>query len=815
MKLFAALVLIAVPAALVYLQFFGLDARLRERVAAALSGPAARVEIGRLRFSVFDGLLAEGVKVFRPGPGDELIAKVDEVALALNLASLVGRRVEVDAVRVENGEAAIPFAEDGREPDVVRVAGIAADVKLLPGQVFITSLEARLGDVRIALRGRLLNPEKLELPEPEGDHDPEAVARSVRRALAIFEEIRFEGSPQIEAEVSGNLADLATLRAEQVKVRLGAVKFRDFEFDDVSADGEYAEGGVRISNVDVSGPSANLKGSGTWLAEAESGSMTVSGSVAPEPILALVDASGATTGLVFGGEPKLGARVELKRRDGRLAWKAVGRAESGALEFKEIEVSNVTGSFSADGVRFFVQDLVVGVGSGTIAADVMGGPGGFQVRGDLDVDPLELMPVLGPKEREILGRMEFAENAVVEITLSGPELKFKSMTGDGTLRLGKTAMRGVWIDSAEARLVLADRAVRYDDFVVRKDGGVGTGTFTYDFGKQEVRLDGIESKGLDAPAVLMWVNPKISETVATYRFNRPPDVRLDGVIKMGDPGGNDLRIEVDAPGGMSYTLLKRDLEFGPTQGRVRVAGRQLTANVEKTTLYGGAAKIDASVSIDREDPSFSVAIALDDVDFAKLTDLYFGYDRSKGKLSGDYRFDASLRNPSMMVGRGRIRVDNGHVLEIPLFGPLSKVLDSIIPGAGHENARLATADFTVGRERLRTENLEIKGEGFEMAGEGSVGFPSGQLDLSMRINARGIPGIVLLPVSKLFEYQSNGTVSDPRWKPKLVPKEFWQVLGMEGEAEQRTDSEGVGEEPAKAAGTNFVPGRARGGGRKR
>ncbi len=201
----------------------------------------------------------------------------------------------------------------------------------------------------------------------------------------------------------------------------------------------------------------------------------------------------------------------------------------------------------------------------------------------------------------------------------------------------------------------------------------------------------------------------------------------------------------------------------------------------------------ASVSIDPDQPDFSVDVALDGVDFPALTKLYFGYDRSEGKLSGSYRFDASLRNPSQMVGAGTLRVEDGHVMEIPLFGPLWVVLDQIIPGAGHENADQAELDFTVARERIATKNLEISGAGFELAGEGSVGFPSGDLDLAVRINAKGIPGIVLFPVSKLFEYQSTGTVSEPDWKPKIVPKEFWDVLGMAGGSRGgANDADGAG-----------------------
>ena len=35
---------------------------------------------------------------------------------------------------------------------------------------------------------------------------------------------------------------------------------------------------------------------------------------------------------------------------------------------------------------------------------------------------------------------------------------------------------------------------------------------------------------------------------------------------------------------------------------------------------------------------------------------------------------------------------------------------------------------------------------------------------------QGLPGVLLFPVSKLFEYTSDGKLSKPTWRPKVVPK---------------------------------------------
>ena len=39
-----------------------------------------------------------------------------------------------------------------------------------------------------------------------------------------------------------------------------------------------------------------------------------------------------------------------------------------------------------------------------------------------------------------------------------------------------------------------------------------------------------------------------------------------------------------------------------------------------------------------------------------------------------------------------------------------------------------------------------------------------------RVNARSLPGIVLFPVSKLFEYAAEGKLSKPLWKLRVLTR---------------------------------------------
>jgi hypothetical protein len=135
-------------------------------------------------------------------------------------------------------------------------------------------------------------------------------------------------------------------------------------------------------------------------------------------------------------------------------------------------------------------------------------------------------------------------------------------------------------------------------------------------------------------------------------------------------------------------------------------------------------------------------------------------------MSGEYDFTGLGDNARMMRGTGKIRVNNGDIFAIPIFGPLSRLIGAIIPGTGYSVAHNATATFNVKDGTIRTDDFKVNGKLFGMLGHGDVHFLDDKLDFDVRINANIPGGIVLAPVYKLFEYKGEGSLSKPNWHPK-------------------------------------------------
>lgn len=768
-----------VPAALVYFQFVGFNAGWREKVAGALGGSGFAVEIQRLTFQPFDGIVAEGVNVRqRRAPGRQL-AKVDRLIVSPNVAQLLRGRVLIDRLNLENTTVTIPFADDGRKPDTVVIRDISAAILSGSGQVTITHAECRFEDIQIVVRGHLLLPAGTALRRSTNDENPAASIATIRTVLSALRRFEFsDPKPRLEIEVSGDLSQPETIGAESVTLRAGRVRYGGLSFDRVMLDGRYVDRAVRVTNLRASGPSGVVQAAGSWNLNDGSGQLDLNGRLAVAPIIALTGRGDLAAAVAFDRPPAVEAALTVTPgADGRPSIAVVGQVSAENVHAKKVDVRRFSTAFAWRDGRLFLQDVDVQSATGTVRAEVMLAPGDFRLKLDAAADPREFIEFFGPNERKIIELLSFKDVPRVTLRLAGERPKTDAVSGSGHITLGRSAMRDSWVDEGEADLIVADRALAYRNLSLRKGRQKATGGFVYDMGRQEVRLENIRSTFYPAD-VLMWVDPRIAATVAVYRFRGPPNIRADGLTHMKDPSKNDLRVEVSAPAGLTYELLARDLTFGPMQGTVRLLGQKVLADIDRAELYGGQVKLGAQVSIAPGDPGFAAQVAVDRIDFPALTRLYFGYSKSEGLMSGRYAFEASLREPAKMRGSGSIRVEDGHVMAIPVFGPLSEIISLVIPGAGHESARLATADFTIADQLIRTRNLDIQGAGFELFGDGTVGFPSGKMDLAVRINARGIPGIVLFPVSKLFEYVSTGTVSDPQWRPKVIPREFFDVLGM-------------------------------------
>jgi len=321
------------------------------------------------------------------------------------------------------------------------------------------------------------------------------------------------------------------------------------------------------------------------------------------------------------------------------------------------------------------------------------------------------------------------------------------------------------MNSADSKIHFAEGPLSCEEFHVARDVGTGTRSFSYDLKKHEVRVSNIKSS-LNPAEAISWIDLKLPKTVAPYKFRRPPAVTANGVYQFRGGKNTRLEIKVDGGSGMDYVFLGKTLSFDRVSGRLLYTNDRLQITDLRGALLGGTLRGNADISLARNDPHYRARVSVSELNFPSLTDLYFNYKTAQGVLNGTYDFTGLGTDWRTMRGDGKVEVSNGNVFAIPIFGPLSGILNAIVPGSGYSIARNATANFKVAKATFHTDDFEAAGALFSMLGHGDIHFLDDKLDFSMRLNMKG-PGVLLTPVYKLFEYAGTGSLKKPDWHPKV------------------------------------------------
>ena len=756
-----------IPIALVVTSTYGLGEGIRTRAETSLSGPFFTVSIAKVLFNPLKGFVLKGLSINDRAPSARLIASATQLSISLNMESLLHRRPRLQGIILRDARMDIPLGS-GEEPRL-RLEGCNGRINCDAEQFRVEELTFMVAGIDVHITGSFLNPRLFD-PKPVSPTGPGSIAKTIDSIQKELEEIKWsEAHPKLTLVAGGNLADSETLRVDQglFLARLGnwkGVGVRQFELGF-----HYKERKLSVEKFSFDDGMGVLRAEATADFASNVASLEFSGACNAAPLPALLLGKDRSRDWTCADPVRMNGSFSAAWKGGVTSFDGHALLDAGRFNYRGVQFNTLSGGVALQDKKVLLRNLHVAGDMGVIDADLLLSPGDNRVRFQTSLYPAKLAPAVTGKASEALASMDFKDPLVVSFDGHGTAADPLVLKGTGSIELGRAAMRGAWIESLRSKVQVEDGAASFRDIIVKMDGDTGKGEFVYDFKNWEGRIPSIHTK-IDPVKVMTWIDPRIADALKNYRFVRPPELQLAGKVGLKNPEKNDLRIALNAHEGLGYTLIGKDLQFGATSGSVVLTGQKLAINLPESHLMGGDVAFKADVSVAPGDSRYSASVHLEDIDFHSLTKLYFDYGDSTGKLSGDYSFQAVGGDDRAMAGKGNILIKNGNVLAMPILGPLSVLLNEVVPGLGYQSARRATASFTVGNGVITTRDLLIEGIGFNMIGNGDIYYLDDRMTMNIRLNAQGLPGLVLFPVSKIFEYVSDGSAKHPQWRPKILPK---------------------------------------------
>jgi len=751
-----------------YLARRGFGREWRYRVVEELHKRGVEADIGRLTLDPFRGLIARNVRIFDYKNRENTLARISEVSLDINYAALIHRQPFLNALDVRDAQITLPLKTEGGKADKAQLTNFRAHVYFPPEQIYVSQAEAIFCGIRISATGQLI---KRENYQPSPAISPEEWQRRLsiaQRVLNELEKFSFPAAlPSLQVKFTGDVAEIEKAHVEAT-LRGDRLQRGSYEMRDLSAAGEWNEQHLNIAHCEWSDGKGNFAGRADWHRETNSANFQVRSSLDFKAFLDAFGLGEPLAGIEFHSPPLLEISGSLTLGSNRFRPDVIGHATFGQFSYKTILFSDLAADFSWDGERTFVRDLRVRHQTGQLRVDLFDAPADFRLNVESTMSPDALRALVPRELNEFLRDWEWQRSPAIRLAIRGKDRNPESWQGDGTVVLGRSRFRGTWMNNANTRIHFADGALTCEDLHVTRDEGVGSGSFTYDFKKHEVRVSNIRSS-LNPAEAIFWIDPKISKTVAPYKFRRPPNVTANGVYQFRGGKNTRLDIKVDGATGMDYVFLGKTLSFDRVSAPLLFTTDRLQITDFRGDIFSGTLRGNADISLAKNNPRYHAGLAVTNVDFPHLTNLYFNYYHYRtvrGQLSGAYDFDGFGTDARKMRGTGKVGVTNGDVFAIPVLGPISEILNHIVPGVGYSIARDAGAKFTMRDGIIHSDDFNVAGQLFSVLGHGDIHFLDDKINLDVRISAKG-PGIVLTPVYKLFEYKAEGSLKKPDWHPKI------------------------------------------------
>lgn len=763
----------------------GLPAAWRAAIEGEIAKRGVHVRIGGLSYLPLRGLAATDLRVFSDEGRVHEISRWERVLLDFEKTKLARGELRLTKLELRNARLVLPIDPADPAAGVIEVEDATATL-LMPGQrrIEVRDARGRIQGIDLELDARIVG----RRPRGGGDEPRAELGRRRHWLARVTSEIgrwRFPPgqAPKLRLEVEGDLNAPASLRS---KIALDArgLGLGGYALDRVEAAAELQGDRLTVHSLRAVDRRGSLDARCDYDLGDRDGRFELRSSLDAPHLLAEWFGIDTPRALVVAGAQRLTAEGEFRiDPEGAPQVHAIGKVDCDAISLAGVSFDRVETAFSWKEGDLFLRELRLtrpdGVATGK--AIVQGSLVRFAVDSGLPVRVYRPW-VEGKPLAHVIDDFEVLDGAGFRLALEGgfDTHAPRSWAFAGSGRLERMRYKGVPLESAECRLALSAAELDFSDgtivFDYRDDawreahGGAVSGTakigrVRYDASARLVEVEGVEGRVWPAPLVRLFA-PKVAASLEDYRFHQAPELSGAGVVDVTPSGRTALDIAFRSPAAADYRLLGAELTLGQPSGRVLIRGSRVDVEDLSLVAFGGPVKARFT---HRDPDRLSAELSWTDLAASDLGAAYGFRMKGGGSLTGRLEFGMEAGKVETMAGEGLVALEETELFAVPIFGPLSPLISGVVNDrrAGFERATAASCSFVIRDGVLRSRDFRTSTTSLTFAGDGEVDLRKRSFDMTMRMNARGLLGLITLPLRPfygMFQFRGSGPLADPTWE---------------------------------------------------
>jgi hypothetical protein len=550
-----------------YLAKKGFSRNWRKKVVEELHKRGVEASVRRVTLDPFRGLIARDVRIYDYKRREKTLAVVSEISLDINYAALFHHQPFLNALDIRNGELTIPLPPVAGQVSNAELKRFRAHVYFPPERIEVSQAEGLFCGIRISASGQLIKRASYQPSTNDSAGETAHRLRLLQMVGTLLQRFRYPGSaPELQVKFSGDLSQLENARVEAT-LRGNRIVRDDYEARNFYLTTQWKDLTLSVPRLEWSDKTGRFAGTATWSRANGRATFQARSSVDLKPLLGSFGLGAMLNEVTVFSPPLVEASGSATIGAAEKQFEVIGKIALEKFAYREVGYEGLTCDFAWDGARTMLRDIRLRHRSGQLNADLLDAPNDFRLNVDSSIALSAFEPLAPPRLRPFLRQWEAPRSPNIHLNLRGTGRGPAAWHGEGTLNLGRTRFRGVWMNSANANVRFGDGVLAFENLRVTRDEGVGTGAFAYDAGRNEVRLTNVQTS-LKPSEAIMWIEPRFWEHVTPYRFHRAPRVTANGVVQFGGGKQTHLQIDVDAPSGMDFTFIDKVLPFERVAGQL-------------------------------------------------------------------------------------------------------------------------------------------------------------------------------------------------------------------------------------------------------
>ena len=748
------------------------------------------VAVDKVTLDVLDGLSAQRVVFFETAEKQTPILKADKVSLVFDPVTWLEKGPDPVRIRIEGGDLYVVFPATETAPSQrVTVSNINSFLTLSEkDQWRVEKITASLLGVHIQGEGFVTVDMDTEVELADGsvfDLLQAAIKKSPPWVFTLIDQLKqVDYSDPPAADITFSI-DSRNVSGSHFSLTMdgGQTQVREVMLDHWTIAGQLTKGVFTLTSVLAEIGHQKVSLSGTLDVTSDVVSARFFSNVPPcewfkflpGSFCRQVDETGLKLDNEFMCEVWVGPAPITNVLSHLSGWISLEKAK-----VRDIWVEKAFGAFKSaeGGLHFTKLDAVVGRGSqqgdvegeGTLTWNTMQYAG--QAHGTLD--PNEIVPILTSNQTEVVTNFVFPNQLpYADVTFQGILLPPYDVLVKGDVSGKNFYYNNVYIDTYTTDATISNNVMTLKDMTLTRSNEWAKGSVVLDFDHDLADLD--MHVTLNPILAARIVGPVADDFMSMFTFTGAVDAIAKGIVDYGDYDQTDITGHMEGSHmGMDWAIA----EHGVFD--IAVKGTKVTiTNIQADYCEGNVEGHAVITDIDKDsEVYYTLVVECEDMNFHQLVTASRGEleDPLEGRLSGGGMLSGYIGegNGPTVTGNGWVKVEEGHLFELRILGPISWLLAQVYPRFGYSIQTDFTADFDIKNSKIYTENGDLEGAVVSIYVRGDYGFDD-QMDFKVQVKLlRGGPVASVLrfltfPVTKLFEFKLQGTLDEPEWSSAVLP----------------------------------------------